>query len=137
MKLLPPHLVVELALLATACARRRAERVARLELLADAGRRWSLARPPWRRSVLHLAAAPSSSSTSPVRPKPPAKIGIDRRGGRVVLAGATGLGHELSGVDPSTIVGATCRATARRPIRTASRAADWRSWLAAPSTSVR
>ena len=64
-------------------------------------------------------------------------IQLARRGGRVVLAGATGPGRELSGVDLSTIVRGHLDIYGSWPTRAASRVAAWNCWPAAPWTSAR
>jgi L-iditol 2-dehydrogenase len=84
----------------------RAERVARLQRLADAvvvGRaddavrqtRLALGGDGGADLVVEFAGTPEAARQA---------IQLARRGGRVVLAGATGPGRELSGVDLSTIV---------------------------------
>jgi len=84
----------------------RAERVARLQGLADAvvvGRdeaavqqtRLALGGDGGADLVIECAGTPEAARQA---------IQLARRGGRVVLAGATGPGRELSGVDLSTIV---------------------------------
>ena len=84
----------------------RAERVKRLQRLADAvvvGRdeeavlqtRLALGGDGGADLVIEFAGTPEAARQA---------IQLARRGGRVVLAGATGPGRELSGVDLSTIV---------------------------------
>jgi L-iditol 2-dehydrogenase len=84
----------------------RAERVVRLQRLADAvvvGRaedavvqtRLALGGDGGADLVIEFAGTPEAARQA---------IQLARRGGRVVLAGATGPGRELSGVDLSTIV---------------------------------
>jgi L-iditol 2-dehydrogenase len=72
----------------------RAERLERLRGMADV-LTTDVSAVQQADLVIEFAGTPDAARTA---------IGLARRGGRVVLAGATGPGRELSGVDLSTIV---------------------------------